>query len=132
MCNLKSNQNHFQTGVVIVNIIPGSIADKDKRLQVFDQILDINALKMTPELSSELVQRAVKQVQSKVSESFWIFDAKSDVCNCWIYCRRKWQFSEPTLSRQTQLKLSCRRKRARILALDFSQRILAEYLLRIS
>lgn len=70
MCNLKSNQNHFQTGVVIVNIIPGSIADKDKRLQVFDQILDINALKMTPELSSELVQRAVKQVQSKVSESF--------------------------------------------------------------
>lgn len=65
MKNLKSRQ--FQTGVVIVNIIPGSIADKDKRLQVFDQIIDINTLKMTPELSSELVQRAVKQVQSKVS-----------------------------------------------------------------
>lgn len=56
-----------QTGVVIVNIIPGSIAEKDKRLQVFDQIIEINATKMAPELSSELVQRAVKQVQSKVS-----------------------------------------------------------------
>lgn len=53
-------------GAVIVNIIPGGIAEKDKRLQVFDQIIDINTLKMTPELSSELVQRAVKQVQSKV------------------------------------------------------------------
>lgn len=56
----------FQTGAVIVNIIPGSLADKDKRLQVFDQIIDINAMKVTPELSSELIQRAVKQVQSKV------------------------------------------------------------------
>lgn len=59
----------FQTGAVIVNIIPGSLAEKDKRLQVFDQIIEINALKMTPELSSELLQRAVKQVQSKVSKS---------------------------------------------------------------
>ncbi|CRK90696.1 CLUMA_CG004393, isoform A [Clunio marinus] len=48
------------TGVVIVNIIPGSIADKDKRLQVFDQIIEINTTKMTSEMSSELVQRAVK------------------------------------------------------------------------
>lgn len=50
---------------MIVNIIPGSLAEKDKRLQVFDQIIDINTTKMG-ELSSELVQRAVKQVQSKV------------------------------------------------------------------
>lgn len=57
---------YFQTGAVIVNIIPGSIAEKDKRLQVFDQIIDINAMKVTPELTSELIQRAVKQVQSKV------------------------------------------------------------------
>lgn len=56
----------FQTGVVIVNIVPDSLAEKDKRLQVFDQIIEINTIKMTAELSSELVQRAVKQVQSKV------------------------------------------------------------------
>jgi C-terminal processing protease CtpA/Prc len=56
----------FQTGVVIVNIVPDSLAEKDKRLQVFDQIIDINTIKITAELSSELVQRAVKQVQSKV------------------------------------------------------------------
>jgi hypothetical protein len=36
-------------------------------LQVFDQIIDINAMKVTPELTGELLQRAVKQVQSKVS-----------------------------------------------------------------
>lgn len=66
---LKSDGIKFQTGVVIVNIIPGSIAEKDKRLQVFDQIIDINTLKMTAELSGELIQRAVKQVQSKVSWS---------------------------------------------------------------
>lgn len=56
----------FQTGAVIVNIIPGSIAEKDKRLKVYDQIIEINNMKITPELTHELIQRAIKQVQSKV------------------------------------------------------------------
>jgi C-terminal processing protease CtpA/Prc len=64
--SINLTADSFQTGVVIVNIIPGSLAEKDKRLQVFDQIIDINTTKMT-DLTSELVQRAVKQVQSKVS-----------------------------------------------------------------
>lgn len=71
----------FQTGVVIVNIIPGSLAEKDKRLQVFDQILDINTTKMT-DLSSELVQRAIKQVQSKVSDDEIFNGVKDGVKDC--------------------------------------------------
>ncbi|XP_070506326.1 inactivation-no-after-potential D protein isoform X2 [Chironomus tepperi] len=62
------------TGAVIVNILPGSIAEKDKRLQVFDQILEINSTKITPELTCELIQRAVKQVQSKVKMTIYRAD----------------------------------------------------------
>lgn len=63
---------------MIVNIIPGGIAEKDKRLQVFDQIIDINNVKMTPEMTSELIQRAVKQVHSKVSGKTFINDDDDD------------------------------------------------------
>ncbi|KAG5682820.1 hypothetical protein PVAND_012144 [Polypedilum vanderplanki] len=62
------------TGAVIVNILPGSIAEKDKRLQVFDQILEINSTKITQELTCELIQRAVKQVQSKVKMTIYRAD----------------------------------------------------------
>ncbi|CAH1718284.1 unnamed protein product [Chironomus riparius] len=62
------------TGAVIVNILPGSIAEKDKRLQVFDQIIEINSTKITPELTCELIQRAVKQVQSKVKMTIYRAD----------------------------------------------------------
>jgi inactivation no afterpotential D protein len=66
-CTVIKIHLYLQTGAVIVNILPGSIAEKDKRLQVFDQIIEINSTKITQELTCELIQRAVKQVQSKVS-----------------------------------------------------------------
>lgn len=40
--------------------------DKDKRLKVFDQILEINGIKLTPELTGEQVQRAIKLLQTKI------------------------------------------------------------------
>lgn len=56
----------INTGAVIVDIIPNSVANKDKRLQVFDQILEINGIKITPELSEKQIQKAVKQMVPKV------------------------------------------------------------------
>jgi inactivation no afterpotential D protein len=64
---------------VIVDIIPKSIADNDKRLKVFDQILEINSVKITPELNGEQVQRAVRQVQAKVSKSVYISNEKLNI-----------------------------------------------------
>lgn len=43
------------------------MAAKDNRLKPFDQILEINGQKITPDLNGEQVQRAVKQLQQKVS-----------------------------------------------------------------
>ncbi|CAO1414006.1 unnamed protein product [Diamesa hyperborea] len=53
-------------GAIIVNIVPDSVAAKDKRIQVFDQIIEINSSKMTAELTGEQIQRLVKQVQTRV------------------------------------------------------------------
>ncbi|CAO1394236.1 unnamed protein product [Diamesa serratosioi] len=53
-------------GAIIVNIVPDSVAAKDKRIQIFDQIIEINSSKMTAELTGEQIQRLVKQVQTRV------------------------------------------------------------------
>ncbi|XP_055640096.1 inactivation-no-after-potential D protein isoform X6 [Toxorhynchites rutilus septentrionalis] len=58
--------SRINTGAVIVDILPNSIACKDKRLQVFDQILEINGTKITAELTENQIQKAVKQLQPKV------------------------------------------------------------------
>lgn len=60
--------NVSQTGAVIVDILPDSVAAKDNRLKPFDQILEINGQKITPDLNGEQVQRAVKQLQQRVSK----------------------------------------------------------------
>ena len=44
------------------------MAAKDKRIQVFDQIIEINSSKMTAELTGEQIQRLVKQVQTRVKK----------------------------------------------------------------
>lgn len=53
-------------GAVIVDILPNSIASKDQRLQIFDQILEINGTKVLPDFSEKQVQKAVKQLQPRV------------------------------------------------------------------
>ncbi|XP_063700401.1 inactivation-no-after-potential D protein isoform X2 [Culicoides brevitarsis] len=59
------NDTLVTTGAVIVDILPDSVAAKDNRLKPFDQILEINGQKITPDLNGEQVQRAVKQLQQK-------------------------------------------------------------------
>lgn len=63
LCILKFS---FQSGIVIVQITKDGAVDKDKRLKVFDQILEINGIKLTPELTGEQVQRAIKLLQTKI------------------------------------------------------------------
>ncbi|XP_062707771.1 inactivation-no-after-potential D protein isoform X4 [Aedes albopictus] len=53
-------------GAVIIDILPNSIAAKDRRLQIFDQILEINGTKVLPHLSESQIQKAVKQLQPRV------------------------------------------------------------------
>ena len=55
---------------MIVDIIPKGIVDNDKRLKIFDQILEINSIKITPELTGEQLQRAIRQLQPKVYLDF--------------------------------------------------------------
>lgn len=64
--NLCIFELSFQSGVVIVQITKDGAVDKDKRLKVFDQILEINGIKLTPELTGEQVQRAIKLLQTKI------------------------------------------------------------------
>uniref|UniRef100_A0A336LWP9 CSON003770 protein n=1 Tax=Culicoides sonorensis TaxID=179676 RepID=A0A336LWP9_CULSO len=59
------NDTLVTTGAVIVDILPDSVAAKDNRLKPFDQILEINGQKITPDLNGEQVQRAVKSLQQR-------------------------------------------------------------------
>ncbi|XP_055599569.1 inactivation-no-after-potential D protein isoform X2 [Uranotaenia lowii] len=54
------------TGAVIVDILPNSVASSDKRLQILDQILEINNIKITSEMTERQIQKALKQIQTKV------------------------------------------------------------------
>ncbi|XP_055543046.1 inactivation-no-after-potential D protein [Wyeomyia smithii] len=53
-------------GVVIVDVIPDCAADRDKRLKIFDQLLEINGIKITTDMSEKQIQKIVKQLYQKV------------------------------------------------------------------
>ncbi|XP_053691628.1 inactivation-no-after-potential D protein [Sabethes cyaneus] len=53
------------TAIVIIDIIPNCAAHKDKRLQVFDQILDLNGTKITTDLTEQIIQKMIKQLTQK-------------------------------------------------------------------
>ncbi|XP_062544974.1 inactivation-no-after-potential D protein isoform X2 [Armigeres subalbatus] len=53
-------------GAVIIEILPNSVAFNDKRLQVFDQIVEINGTKVLHDSNEKQVQKAVKQLQPRV------------------------------------------------------------------
>uniref|UniRef100_A0AAG5CPS4 PDZ domain-containing protein n=1 Tax=Anopheles atroparvus TaxID=41427 RepID=A0AAG5CPS4_ANOAO len=55
-----------KSGAAIVDILPQSVAEKDSRLQVFDQIVEINGVKINNTSTNEAIKRAVKQLHPKV------------------------------------------------------------------
>jgi hypothetical protein len=69
---------HFfvQTGVVVVDINPGGPAGTDKRLQVLDQILQINDIKFNAEMKGLQIHRIFKQCHPKVNtlRICWLID----------------------------------------------------------
>jgi len=56
----------LQTGAVIIQTYPNSIADKDKRLKPYDQLLEVNGVRLTTDLPSEKIQRTIKVYLPKV------------------------------------------------------------------
>lgn len=49
-----------------MDILPQSVVEKDNRLQIFDQIVEINGFKVNNTCTSEAIKRAVKQLHPKV------------------------------------------------------------------
>lgn len=57
---------HIPNGAVIVQILPGGPAEKDGRLKVFDQILEINGIKITPALTRDQINKKTKIFLPKI------------------------------------------------------------------
>lgn len=55
-----------KSGAAIVDILPQSVVEKDSRLQIFDQIVEINGYKINNTSTNEAIKRAVKQLHPKV------------------------------------------------------------------
>lgn len=56
----------MQNGIVIVEVFPGGAADKDKRLQPGDQILDVNGTSLK-DVTYTTASQALRQTLPKVS-----------------------------------------------------------------
>lgn len=69
MILLRPNPNiiFLQGGVVVHEIYPDGPAGKDGRLKPGDQLLEVNSVKMVPDLLHERVSLAVKQLLPKVN-----------------------------------------------------------------
>uniref|UniRef100_A0A182XGL0 PDZ domain-containing protein n=1 Tax=Anopheles quadriannulatus TaxID=34691 RepID=A0A182XGL0_ANOQN len=55
-----------KSGAAVMDILPQSVVEKDNRLQIFDQIVEINGFKVNNTCTSEAIKRAVKQLHPKV------------------------------------------------------------------
>ncbi|XP_052898237.1 inactivation-no-after-potential D protein [Anopheles moucheti] len=55
-----------KSGAAVMDILPQSVVEKDNRLQLFDQIVEINGFKVNNSCTSETIKRAVKQLHPKV------------------------------------------------------------------
>lgn len=56
---------------VVVAILQNGAACKDGRLKVFDQILEINGVKLTGDKSPELIQKTLKMINDKITLTVW-------------------------------------------------------------
>uniref|UniRef100_A0A1B0EVD3 Putative tight junction n=1 Tax=Lutzomyia longipalpis TaxID=7200 RepID=A0A1B0EVD3_LUTLO len=63
-----------KNGAVIVQIYPGGAIAKDGRLKVFDQILEVNGIKLTPEKNAEAFKKVLVQSYDKMTVSVWRAD----------------------------------------------------------
>uniref|UniRef100_A0A182MP23 PDZ domain-containing protein n=1 Tax=Anopheles culicifacies TaxID=139723 RepID=A0A182MP23_9DIPT len=54
-----------KSGAAVMDILPQSVAEKDNRLQIFDQIVEINGFKVNNTCTSEAIKRAIKQLHPK-------------------------------------------------------------------
>uniref|UniRef100_A0A182VYH0 PDZ domain-containing protein n=1 Tax=Anopheles minimus TaxID=112268 RepID=A0A182VYH0_9DIPT len=55
-----------KSGAAVMDILPQSVVEKDNRLQIFDQIVEINGFKINNSCTSEAIKRAIKQLHPKV------------------------------------------------------------------
>uniref|UniRef100_A0A182S5S2 PDZ domain-containing protein n=1 Tax=Anopheles maculatus TaxID=74869 RepID=A0A182S5S2_9DIPT len=55
-----------KSGAAVMDILPQSVVEKDNRLQIFDQLVEINGFKVNNTCTSESIKRAVKQLHPKV------------------------------------------------------------------
>ncbi|XP_055711978.1 inactivation-no-after-potential D protein isoform X2 [Phlebotomus papatasi] len=63
-----------KNGAVIVQIYPSGAIAKDGRLRVFDQILEINGIKLTAEKSAEAIKKVLVAQYDKLTISIWRSD----------------------------------------------------------
>uniref|UniRef100_A0A182U924 PDZ domain-containing protein n=1 Tax=Anopheles melas TaxID=34690 RepID=A0A182U924_9DIPT len=57
-----------KSGAAVMDILPQSVVEKDNRLQIFDQIVEINGFKVNNTCTSEAIKRAVKQLHPKLGD----------------------------------------------------------------
>ncbi|XP_049285147.1 inactivation-no-after-potential D protein isoform X1 [Anopheles funestus] len=55
-----------KSGAAVMDILPQSVVEKDNRLQIFDQLVEINGFKVNNTCTSESIKRAIKQLHPKV------------------------------------------------------------------
>lgn len=67
--------SHIKSGsAVVVAVLKGGAAGKDGRLKVFDQILEVNGVKLTGDKSAEAVQKTMKVINEKITLTVWRAD----------------------------------------------------------
>lgn len=67
--------SHTKSGTAVVTaILKGGGACKDGRLKVFDQILEVNGIKLTGEKTAETIQKTLKVINEKVTLTVWRAD----------------------------------------------------------
>lgn len=68
---------NIHTDAVIIDILPDGIASKDKRLQIFDQITEINGNKINQDCSEKQLQKYLKDLQPKMRLTIFRSDVES-------------------------------------------------------
>lgn len=59
---------------VVMAVLSGGAAAKDGRLKAFDQILEVNGVKLTGDKSAEVIQKTLKLINEKVTLTVWRAD----------------------------------------------------------
>lgn len=75
MISVGGKDSHIASPVAVVtSILKGGAAAKDGRLKVFDQILEVNGVKLTGDKSADAIQKTLKVINEKITLTVWRAD----------------------------------------------------------